>query len=109
MRIHKSILLLFILLFAIVGIAQAVPSVTFNVPYTAVCQRTCWNLQISAVVAGLDPGQKINLQLTLQIINPGFPANEEVFSGYVNVGNGEYSFTLELFRVQWMVNLKKDL
>jgi hypothetical protein len=100
MRISTSMLLLFILLLAMVGMAQAVPSVHFTQPDTAVCQRTCWNPQISAVVAGLDPDQTINLQLTWQIINPAFLANEKVYSGYDNVGNGEYPLTPALFGVQ---------
>ncbi len=95
MRISRSMLLLFILLLAVIGFAQAAPGVTFTKPDTAVCQRSCWNPQVSAVVAGLDPGQKIDLQLTYYIVNPVFLRTDTVYSGYDNVGNGVYPITPE--------------
>ncbi len=100
MRISRSMLLLSVLLLAIIGCAQAAPGVTFTKPDTAVCQRSCWNPQVSAVVAGLDPGQKVNLQLTYYIVNPAFLRTDTVYSGYDNVGNGTYPITPGLFGVQ---------
>jgi hypothetical protein len=100
MRIVNSILIMFVLLLAIVGFTQAAPSVSFNKPDTAVCQQTCWNPQISAVVAGLNPGQTVNLQLTYHIVNPTFLATDTVYRSKDNVGNGEYPITPQLFGVQ---------
>jgi len=99
MRVSNFVFLLFVLLLAMVGFAQAAPSVSFNQPDTAVCQRGCWNPEISAVIAGLEPGQVVDLQLTYQIINPGFLANDKVCASIDNVGNGEYPITPQLFGV----------
>jgi hypothetical protein len=99
MRFSKSMLFLFILLLGIMGIAQAAPSVTFTSSDTAVCQRTCWNPQVSAVVAGLAPDQTVNLQLTYYIVNPAFMRTDTAYSGYDDVGNGVYPITPELFGV----------
>ena len=95
------LLVISVLLLAIIGVVQAVPSVTFSQPDTAVCKRTCWNPEISAIVAGLDPGETVDLQLTYQIINPDFLAmNDKIYSGYDDVGNGAYPITPELFGVE---------
>jgi hypothetical protein len=100
MKTTNCMVIAFVLLLALAGISQAAPSVSFNKPDTAVCQRTCWNPQISAVIAGLEPTEKVNLQLTYQIINPDFLANEKVYTSIDNVGNGEYPITPQMFDVQ---------
>ena len=76
------------------------PKVSFSRQDTATCRHFCWNPEISAIVSGLDPDEKIDLQLTYQITNPSFLVNEKKYITLDNVGNGVYPITPEMFGVE---------
>ncbi len=76
------------------------PQVSFSRPDTALCQFDCYNPKISAVVGGLNSDERIDFQLTYQIVNPSFLVNEKKYIMLENVGNGIYPITPEMFSVK---------
>lgn len=80
-------------------LSNSIPKVSFNKPDTALCEYGCYNPPISAVISGLGVDQKVDLQLTYEILHPSTLQTEKKYIMLDNVGNGEYPITPQMFGV----------
>jgi len=69
----------------------------FDRPDTALCNGRPFNPDISVVIYGLDMDEKVDLQLTYEIVSPNKFANEKKYFILDNVGNGKYRITPQMF------------
>jgi hypothetical protein len=74
-------------------------TVTFNQPYIPVAYCYSSYPPVSAEVSGLGPDQKVNLQLSYQILRPSTLQEEKKYITLDNVGNGTYPITPQMFGV----------